>query len=879
MRGQTKYSRTLVSTLALLACLFDPLSAFAELPRLIPRFPLNESGLLLERPVRSGASFDVTGRGAAAFGHEDGTFEAWIHPLEILRDFSLSFQIEGQPHDIEGRTIVSRVRVRPESTTFVYTHAAFTVRQTLFVPRSAMGLVMLLDIDCTRPLRVFASLRPTLAPMWPAGRVTPWIVWDHQRRAYALSESGGRFAALIGAPGAEPLSIEPYLEGPSKEPLRFAIDAKLEDTRKSLIPIVMTGSVSGLASAEQVYDDLMNTTIERYDEKVRHFVDLLARTSEIDTPDDRLDMAFRWARVGIDQGFVTNPMLGTGLVAGFGAAGPSERPGYAWFFGRDALWTSLALNAYGDFGAAQRALDFLQKFQRSDGKIPHEISQSASLVPWFSNYPYPWSSADASPLFVIAQHDAFESTGDLDALRARWDAILRAWTFSASTDTDGDGLIENAGAGHGWVEGGALLPVHEEIYLQGLWIQASEALAAMAHALGEDVLAARAKDTAERARAASEATYWLPSKDHYAFATRRAQGADVLVEEDTVFPAVPLLFGLFDDSRAQKQLDHLGALSIATDWGARSLSSESALYDPLSYHHGSVWPLFSGWLSLSAYRYGRPSIGHQALYASALLTEAGSLGAVPELLSGAYRTAFARTVPHQIWSQAMVALPALRGLFGIEVKDAAKTLRFAPSLPANWDHVSVRRVAVGPGHYDLSLSRAGGEISISVTRSAGGAKTRLSSLEIAPALPLDAEVLEVLVNGRAHAFASRRLGDVERPEIRIAPPDDDMQIVIRLKPGTRVFVAYEMPEEGARSQGLRVLRARTEGGTLDLLLEGMAGRSYTLYARTPRRIEAADGVRVVQSGDGGSTLIVDFAADGNGPVRRHLRLALSDESP
>ena len=35
---------------------------------------------------------------------------------------------------------------------------------------------------------------------------------------------------------------------------------------------------------------------------------------------------------------------------------------------------------------------------------------------------------------------------------------------------------------------------------------------------------------------------------------------------------------------------------MATDWGARIISvNQSQLYDPLSYHYGSVWPLFTGW--------------------------------------------------------------------------------------------------------------------------------------------------------------------------------------------------------------------------------------------------------------------------------------------
>src|SRR5256885_13640895 len=103
-------------------------------------------------------------------------------------------------------------------------------------------------------------------------------------------------------------------------------------------------------------------------------------------------------------------MLGTGLVAGYRKSGESERPGFALFFGRDALWTSFALNSYGDFATTRTALEFLKKYQRADGKIPHEISQSAALIPWFTDYEFPWASADATPLYVIAHADYFRTS-------------------------------------------------------------------------------------------------------------------------------------------------------------------------------------------------------------------------------------------------------------------------------------------------------------------------------------------------------------------------------------------------------------------------------------------------------------------------------------
>jgi len=88
------------------------------------------------------------------------------------------------------------------------------------------------------------------------------------------------------------------------------------------------------------------------------------------------------------QGMVNNPFLGTGLVAGYRNLGRESAPRVRLgFFGRDSLWTSLALNAAGDFATTRAALQFISEFQREDGKMPHEIAtgrQLRSLVQGFS---------------------------------------------------------------------------------------------------------------------------------------------------------------------------------------------------------------------------------------------------------------------------------------------------------------------------------------------------------------------------------------------------------------------------------------------------------------------------------------------------------------
>jgi glycogen debranching enzyme len=865
-----------------------PANGAAEAPPWVPRFPMPKSGLELSRPTRPGVFFDVVGRRAAVFGYEHRGLEAWAYPVKLVDDFRLAFRAEGYPLEFAASEIATAITVRPEATTFTYSHAAFTVRQTVFAPLDEPGIVMLLDVDTTLPLTVIGTFRPRLRLMWPAGLMTGNLGFDEKERVYSVTEESRRFAAVLGTPGARDLSVMPYQEEPRDVPARFEVEVSPEAARTHLVPIVIAGSVAGRDKAKATYDRLLASARALYEGNVAYYRGLEERTLQVDTPDERLDTAFAWAKVGVDKGLATNPLLGTGLVAGFRTSGESERPGFAWMFGRDALWTSLALHSYGDFAAARTALDFLRKLQRDDGKIPHEISQSASLIPWFKDYEFPWASADATPLYVVLHADHWRATGDRTFLGESWPSVLKAWRFTEATDTDGNGLVENTTFGHGWTEGSPPYPPHEEIYLQGVWIEACRGLAEMADAMGDPDLAARARAAAERTRAAVEKTYWLPGRGFYAFATalatpkkrydaeagprREARQARIealrgrtIVDEDTVLPAVPLFWGTLDPERAQPEIDHLGAASLAADWGQRLLSDQSALYDPLSYHYGSVWPLFTGWASVGAYRYGRPHVGHQALMANALLTYEWALGYVTELLSGDFHAPFGRSSHHQVWSEAMVVSPLVRGLLGLAVDGAGRTLTFAPQVPADWDHVTARRVAVAGGTVDLTLERTAGRRTIAVRRQGGG----VLRVVAAPALAPDAKVRGVTVDGRAVPFRTSAVGDVQRVEVSLDDVPAAATIEIALDEGTDASTAVEMPPPGSRSRGLRLLRVRPEAAGLRLVMDGVAGRRYPVHVWSPRGLGETVGVTVAARA-GGADLTVAFEGPEGTYVRRDV---------
>ena len=144
-------------------------------------------------------------------------------------------------------------------------------------------------------------------------------------------------------------------------------------------------------------------------------------------------------------------------------------------------------------------------------------------------------------------------------------------------------------------------------------------------------------------------------------------------------------------------------------------ANDEKIYDGMSYHQGSVWPLFTGWAALAEYRANQPLAGYQLLMENANLTKAQDLGAVTELLSGDFFVPFGRSTSHQLWSSAMVITPTLRGLFGIDIDAQTKTITVNPHLPAGWDHAEVVNLQLPDGPESLSFDKNADSLTVEMT--------------------------------------------------------------------------------------------------------------------------------------------------------------------
>jgi glycogen debranching enzyme len=792
---------------------------------------LSDSHLELTRTVRPWEFLPVVGTRAGLFGNESGQFEAWVYPLKIFRDFHLIFHLGDR--SLPAESLARTLTVRPESTSILYAGDSFRVRETLCVPVNEGGAVILLEIETESPLEVEAAFTPDFQLEWPAGLGGTFVEWDNKDRTYFFGDEAHKFVALVGSPTAADakLAYETNYSASNENSIRLGVTAKGKDTKV----FVIAASVNGHTDAEKTYQKLLASYADLMRESAGFYRAYLDKTVSVDLPDSALQRAYDWARVSTIQGVVNNPFLGTGLVAGYRTSGTSQRPGFAWFFGRDSLWTSFALNAEGDYSMTRAAIDFVSKFQREDGKVPHEISQSASLVPWFKEYPYPYASADATPLFIIAMNDYVTQSGDAAFAREKWDNVWRAYQFLRST-YDSQGLAQNAGIGHGWIEGGPLLPVRSEYYQAGLGVEALRALSDLARLIGKDDVSKKLAAEFDRGVTTLDQAFWSPEKRNYAFALNQENQQ---ANELSVLTTVPMWFGLANADHADQTITQLASADHQTDWGMRIISQQSKVYSGSGYHFGAVWPLFTGWASVAEYRYHRALPAYSNLRANALLATDGALGHFTEVLSGDYYESFSTSSPHQIWSAAMVVSPILRGMLGLQTDAEKHEITLAPHVPVDWTAFAVQNVRVEGCAIDFQYRKSGDNIALETKRRGSGD----CWVEFSPALSLRAEVTGVQINGRSLPFKVQANGNDQHVNVRFQVEGEPRTVVIRVKNDFGIALANELPALGSSSRGLRELSESWNPSKTQLTLEvsGVAGSGYELGVWNAGQISTVEG--------------------------------------
>ncbi len=738
-------------------------------------FPLVNSPYAIVQRAQPHLPFTVAGERGAIFGQQDGTFEAWKFPTKIASHFRLQAEVSGYPILIDLQDYAATIEVHPGRTTITYSHAAFTVKQHMFAHASA-GPIVFFEIASVRPLDLRLSFTPDMLRMWPAPNFNrPNAEWVSKGSTgyYILHTDSDQVTGYVSLPGAKPGNEAPYQERPKtyQTELKLHFDPKTQSGE--FFPLLFAANEAELSG-------LLQDWPKRYAEAADYYSHFFDTRLTVSTPDKQFDLAMRWAELAIDQARVRFHAE-TGLIAGYYSSADSARPGFGWFFGRDTLFTLYATNSYGDHALSRSALEFLLNRQRDDGKIMHEFSQTADLVDWKAT-PYFYASADSTPLLIMTVHDYVQTSGDLAFLKQHWLQVQKAYAFTRAHDSDGDGIYENT-EGTGWVESWPPTMPHQEIYLAALDQQACNAMANLAALMRDDALAKSAGAHAALIRTKLETEYFDTEANFYAF-SRNANGS--LDRTATAFPSLAWWAGTLALPHAEAMLNRWASLEFSTDWGMRDVSAHESIYDPISYHQGSVWPLYTGWTALAEYRAGRPLSGYAHLMQNAQQTFTQDPGAVTELLSGDYFQPFGRSSSHQLWSSAMVLTPALRGLFGIEANGLTHKLTIHPQLPATWDHAELRNVPLGSDFYDVEIHRAGANVVVAAT-----SPTAQPYRAEWPLPPIELELPQKLPEAGARTTQAKAIGQQEGPRSAVfelgAESGSTLDLPIRLnRPNVKV---------------------------------------------------------------------------------------------
>lgn len=807
------------------------------------------SALEMSRPVRTWEFLDATGQRSSILGREDGLLEAYVYPLKLFSSFQFSFELAGRV--IPASAISRRVAFHPGSVDIVYTGDEFRVVETLLVPVREPGGLIRLQIEAQDELTVRFTFRPDFQLMWPASFGSGFGQWKPNERLFVMGADGQPYAAVLGGTELQLDSTDYATNYSAQSKAAFSLGS-MKGMGERLI--AFAASMKSVEEAEQVESRLLQNPAAIENQTAEYYAKYLDSTVSVDLPDKDLQSAYDWSRLSLVKGMVENPFLGKGLIAGYGPSKGSYRPGFAWFFGRDSFWSSFALNSEGDWENSREAIEFISRFQRADGKIPHEISQSAAQVAWAKDYPYEYASADATPLFIIAVRDYVEHSGDKAFASQMWNRVSRAMAFSRST-FDPDGFAKNFGVGHGWVEGGPLLPVRVEFYMAGCYLEAVRSFAQLARWTGHASEAGPLeKEADEKARNLNN-LFWLASSGTYAFAI----GNDGKpVDQPTVLALVPEWWSLLDLGRVQEMTEHLAEESHQSDWGMRIISSSAKLYSPAGYHFGSVWPLFTGWASVGEYHAHEAAPAFANLKANSWLTLDGANGNTTEVLSGETYSPLSTATPHQIWSAAMVISPLLRGLFGLEVNSIDKHVTLRPHFPAEWRKASLHHVRVGTGYADFSFRRTGQYLILGIENHSTGPW----KLTFAPAYSPYTELTAVTMRGGPLTFSRQQNGTDWHPVIDAEVPASGTNIRLDSKGYFGVDIPALPPQLAETSSNLKLISEKWLDGNkrLQLTLSGLAGRTYRLPVTGFEYIGRIDGGEIT-----GDSIRVSMPA-GNGYV-------------
>lgn len=409
-------------------------------------------------------------------------------------------------------------------------------------------------------------------------------------------------------------------------------------------------------------------------------------------------------------------------------------PWFATMFGRDSIiaaYQSLALNPQ----LATETLRVLARYQGREkndwrdeepGKILHEYRNGemtrSGEVPFGPYY----GSADATPLWLVLLSETFNWTADEQMVKDMLPHAYRALEWiDRYGDADGDGFVEyqrrspKGLANQGWKDSwDAVLHRDGEIVkapvalceVQGYVYEAKYRMASLLRSFGDIKTADKLKKEAAEMAKRFEKAYWMPSRNFYAMALDAEKRQCQVISSN---PGHLLFTRMLAQERARTVTQQFMKQGMFNGWGWRTISQEERVFNPLSYHRGSVWPHDNSIVAhgMALYEFREPANKvFTALFQAALNFRDYRL---PELFCGIERREYDEPVHYpvscspQAWASGAIFL-MLMSVLGIRPSAPRKELNIVdPALPEFLDGLNIRNLRVGNSRVGLDFTRRG----------------------------------------------------------------------------------------------------------------------------------------------------------------------------
>ena len=264
--------------------------------------------------------------------------------------------------------------------------------------------------------------------------------------------------------------------------------------------------------------------------------------------------------------------------------------------------------------------------------------------------------------------------------------------------------------------------------VQGYVFAAKTYAASLASRMGEPDFAVKLRGEAEILQKNFEAAFWCEEIGTYALAL---DGGKKPCRVQTSNAGHALFTGIASPERARRVATTLLGRNSFSGWGIRTVASDAARFNPISYHNGSIWPHDNAMIALGLARYG--FVREAARVFTAMMEAAAyqDLRRLPELFCGFIRKPHRGPTPYpaacapQAWASA-APFAFLGACLGMELRHDLNSISFRdPVLPAFLDYVNLNQMTIGTSCVSLKLQRHGHDVTLNLLRRQGDAKVML----------------------------------------------------------------------------------------------------------------------------------------------------------